>query len=305
MKRTLKRRIAQTPTISLIKSLYPGHSYTDSEDNDGDGDGEDQHHDIWDDPYKDIDPEEILAPITHASDVIELAPIARIYNTSPLPTLAQRALVALAIENEHKIRLTKLLSVLLGDDTVLFPPNIPAPSPSPTPSLNGGAEDDVVLADVEDEVVDGDKTIEDIESGIILKAEERVDSDTAPIEGDVEDDEDDEDESEEHQPRRPTTRLQTAVAEASTTTTSTQMLITPQSEVDRVLELTPKQSADARRTVQAALERSQEFVRCLVRVRNAIVRADTMRQKVMGWCEDAIAERDEEDDDEEDDEEEE
>ena len=190
--------------------------------------------------------------------------------------------------------------MLLGDDTVLFPPNIPAPSPSPTPSLDGGAEDDLALAEDEDDVVDGDKTIEEIESGIVLKAEEGGDNEAAPIEGD----DDDEDGSEEHQPRRPTTRLQTAVAEASTATTSTQMLITPQSEVDRVLELTPKQSADARRTVQAALERSQEFVRCLVRVRNAIVRADTMRQKVMGWCEDAVAERDEEDDDEEDDEEE-
>ena len=83
----------------------------------------------------------ILAPITRLSDVIEQPSVALIYRQSPLPTLAARALSAAATENQHMTRLTRLLSVLLGDDTILFPPTYPPPSPSPPPD-DGESEDD-------------------------------------------------------------------------------------------------------------------------------------------------------------------
>ena len=53
------------------------------------------------------------------------------------------------------------------------------------------------------------------------------------------------------------------------------------------LGLTAVDASEVRRMVQAALERSQEFLRCLEKVRSALVRADKQRKMVWLWCKDS------------------
>ena len=101
--------------------------------------------------------------------------------------------------------------------------------------------------------------------------------------------------------QRPTTRLQTA----ATRPTSSEhdfhwplelQQITPVTTAAD-LGLTSTEASEVRRMVQAALERSQEFLRCLHKVRAALVRADKQRKQVWSWCKDSaklVAEQEQE-----------
>src|ERR1700737_3647361 len=91
---------------------------------------------------------------------------------------------------------------------------------------------------------------------------------------------------------RPTTRLQTAATirprpthEEFTWPSSLQQPTTATSAAD--LGISEQEASEVRRMVQAALERSQEFLRCLEKVRAALVRADKQRKMVWLWCKDS------------------
>jgi len=91
---------------------------------------------------------------------------------------------------------------------------------------------------------------------------------------------------------RPTTRLQTAATVRPRTSAteftwpSSLVQSTPATSAAD-LGLTPAEASEVRRMVQAALERSQEFLRCLEKVRLALVRADKQRKMVWLWCKDS------------------
>jgi hypothetical protein len=103
---------------------------------------------------------------------------------------------------------------------------------------------------------------------------------------------------------RPTTRQQTAAtnprshrAESDFTWPSSFIQPTPATSAAD-LGLSPAEASEVRRMVQAALERSQEFLRCLEKVRLALVRADRQRKTVWLWCKDSAklaAEQEQED----------
>ena len=102
---------------------------------------------------------------------------------------------------------------------------------------------------------------------------------------------------------RPTTRLQTAaitrphIVDTDFTWPSSLIQPTPGTSAAD-LGLTPTEASEVRRMVQAALERSQEFLRCLEKVRLALVRADKQRKMVWLWCKDSaklVAEQEQED----------
>ena len=100
---------------------------------------------------------------------------------------------------------------------------------------------------------------------------------------------------------RPTTRLQTAAANPRPRT-SDNPFQWPSALVQSIPTTTPDdfgitilEASEVRRMVQAALERSQEFIRCLEKVRLALVRADKQRKTVWLWCKDSaklVAEQD-------------
>lgn len=69
--------------------------------------------------------------------------------------------------------------------------------------------------------------------------------------------------------------------------------ITP--SYDRNLGLSGDEAEEARRLLQAALDRSEEYLRCMQKVRSGLVKADRYRQRTWRWCKDSLraAERDE------------
>ena len=91
---------------------------------------------------------------------------------------------------------------------------------------------------------------------------------------------------------RPTTRLQTAAItrpnseSADFNWPSSLVQFTPATGAAD-LGLISTEASEVRRMVQAALERSQEFLRCLEKVRLALVRADKQRKMVWLWCKDS------------------
>lgn len=102
---------------------------------------------------------------------------------------------------------------------------------------------------------------------------------------------------------RPTTRQQTAAtnprphrSDSEFTWPSSFIQPTPATSAAD-LGLSPAEASEVRRMVQAALERSQEFLRCLEKVRSALVRADKQRKTVWLWCKDSaklVAEQEQE-----------
>ena len=185
-----------------------------------------------------------MQPISHPSDIILQPAMASVYTGKTIENLASKALAALSAEHDYKVKLTRLLSVFLGDDVTFFPPEIPRP-PSP------------ILSEPE-------------ENGIEVLPKRRAASAKAR--------------KFEH------------------------IHIVKEDQVAERLGLTVEQTEEARRTVQAALERSQEFVRCLNRIRMTIVKAGNMRDQIWEWCQDSVVEgaesdgSEEEEDDEEDEE---
>jgi hypothetical protein len=60
---------------------------------------------------------------------------------------------------------------------------------------------------------------------------------------------------------------------------------------DRNLGLPAESAEEARRLLQAALDRSEEYLRCMHKVRAGLLRADRYRSKIFGWCKDSDAAR--------------
>ena len=56
---------------------------------------------------------------------------------------------------------------------------------------------------------------------------------------------------------------------------------------DRNLGLPHDEAEEARRLLQAALDRSEEYLRCMQKVRSGLVKADRYRTRTWQWCKDA------------------
>lgn len=76
----------------------------------------------------------------------------------------------------------------------------------------------------------------------------------------------------------------TAAAEESSALASS--FLTP--SYDRNLGLAPDEAEEARRLLQAALDRSEEYLRCMQKVRSGLVKADRYRKRTWRWCKDSI-----------------
>jgi hypothetical protein len=67
-------------------------------------------------PYEDIKLVDLLAPITHPSQVPTHPAISRSFKSTITVTLAKRALEVICDEQENVVKFSKLMSVFLGDD---------------------------------------------------------------------------------------------------------------------------------------------------------------------------------------------
>lgn len=274
--------------------------------------------------------------MSHPSELITHPALCRVFKSNKIRVLAEQALESIRAEHAHMTKLSRLLSVLLGDENILAEPEDTVTPPQPLDDSESDKDVDIMDLDesAKDEVTSGEtnghpddevdtngiqvngttepeitndqpstedptqtsqqmETDEQFEPAIPLPSAS-IPTDTQPTNGTG-------NASVTATPSRsptpiavtrPTTRLQTA-ANTRPQDSDTDF-IWPSSLVQSTpatnaadLGLAPTEASDVRRIVQAALERSQEFLRCLEKVRLALDRADKERKMVWLWCKDS------------------
>lgn len=203
-------------------------------------------HDVYegfdpedDDPYAQIDIEKILSPMTHPSDIVARPSIARTYNSDVLKHLAQQAIETIEKEQNTVIQLSKLLDILLGEDSNLL------------------LENELQLPEYDHNLV-GSKPQGEQQS------EENLDLD-----------------------KRVTRRQSTQEVDP--------FFALPNIAIDTNYGLNPEDAEEARQLSQISLQRSEEFIRNLTSLRNGLVRAQTLKEKLLQWGKEINGDPDESD----------
>src|SRR5579862_3633282 len=273
---------------------------------------------------------DLLIPLSHPSELVTHPALVRIFKSNKLHVLAEQALDSIRAEHDHMTKLSRLLSVLLGDESILEDPEAP---PQQTMSLDDTESDkDVDIMDLDEpaedkEITNGEtnghalvtrepetngvepngetvhqpqpepSTTEEAQNSEYMEtegpppnAEQTSNTDENPPNGTVGSPTPVLSRSPTPQ-TRPTTRLQTAATRPASADAELQwpaaLLQRTPTTTPADLGLTPSEASEVRRMVQAALERSQEFLRCLYKVRASLVRADKQRKQVWSWCKDS------------------
>lgn len=259
--------------------------------------------------------------------------------------LSEQALDSLQQEHSHMTKLSRLLSVLLGDENILSEPEEMSSAPIPTMD-DSDSDKDVDIIDLDDAAketqvtngeTNGHRSSEHVTNGTEPSDTENATTKIEPQNGEPSDlaqrmDTDEQTESGDVQRslaieppearptngatatsrtatpspsptptlNRPTTRRQTAANTRPTPADTEFSWPPPLQQNIRTTSpadfgLTPAEASEVRRMAQAALERSQEFLRCLEKVRQSLDRADKQRKMVWLWCKDSakmVAEQD-------------
>lgn len=92
------------------------------------------------------------------------------------------------------------------------------------------------------------------------------------------------------QGRRPSTRTQTAALQDMDP-----FFALPQFSIDRDYGIRPEEAEDTRQLTQIAQQRSEEFIRCMTKVRYGLLRAQKYQSKVYKWCQEMAGIEDESD----------
>lgn len=90
--------------------------------------------------------------------------------------------------------------------------------------------------------------------------------------------------------RRPSTRNQTAASQEADP-----FFALPLLEIDRDYGIRSDEAEDTRQLTQIAQQRSEEFIRCMAKVRNGLLRAERYQDKVYKWCQEMAGLADESD----------
>lgn len=69
----------------------------------------------------------------------------------------------------------------------------------------------------------------------------------------------------------------------------------PQFDIDRDYGIRPDDAEDTRQLTQIAQQRSEEFIRCMTKVRYGLLRAEKYQRKVLKWSQEMAGEEDESD----------
>lgn len=206
-----------------------------------------------DDPYKDIHIDELLAPISHPADLSRRRSYHRSLTRSYLENLSKKLLDAISEEHAYNIKLSKLLFVLLGDDT----------------SMNM----DMNVVDNENEEMENQA----IGLGIDQQSERQND---CQIEEQLKHDQPSEKANlTVDDISQPVTRQHQSFTESSLATDEDLFL-----ELNRRMGLSKNDVSDLRKLLQSALDRSNEYLKCLMQARNGIALAERLMKKVYEWC---------------------
>ncbi|KAG5518466.1 hypothetical protein PMAC_002861 [Pneumocystis sp. 'macacae'] len=220
-----------------------------------DTDGETSTHS--DDPYRDIHIDELLAPIVHPADLPRHRSYRMSLTQSCLTNLAIQILDAIAEERAYNINLSKLLFIFLGDDwsiQTVFRTN---------------------------EKLCIQKNVQEICTG----SEEESKQDLSLKKDAI----------------SPTLSLSCVTNDTSLSTSQKQPHIDTSPDPNesfferlaQYMDLTQNDISDLRRLLQSALDRSNEYIKCLMQTRNDIIHAKRLIKKVYEWCVEAAKKEDE------------
>ena len=321
----------------------PREDEEEEDDEDEDPEHDQYADDIW--PYSQVNIKgmvipnallivELLISLSHPSELVTHPALVRTFKNNKIRVLAEQALDSIRSEHQHMTKLSRLLSVLLGDEDVLAEPE-EVTSALPQTMDDSDTDKDIDIMDLDEpaktnEVTNGEPnghpsdepdidgiqingTAEDTAPNGQLEPNDTADP-AQPMETDQPSESTVLGNNTDSQPpndttdatangtpsrtptpvavTRPTTRLQTAAnirprnADTGFTWPSSLMQPAPSTTIAD-LGLTPNDAAEIRRMVQAALERSQEFLRCLEKVKMALDRAEKQRKTVWLWCKDS------------------
>lgn len=186
-----------------------------------DPDYEQQSDEDNENPYYDIDLEEILRPISHPSELSKRDVISRTYTSNFLKHYAQQSIEIIEKEQESVNAISGFLDLLLGEDSQLL-----------------------------------------LEDGLELEDYNHIEPKT--------------EEEKETTPEKRVTR-KTANDEADP------FFALPGFKVDPDAGLDPLLAEEARQCALLAKQRSTEFIQSLTTIRNNLVRAQTIKEKLYAW----------------------
>lgn len=231
-----------------------------------------------DDPYRDVSVEELLAPLTNPADLPTHPALSVAFRRQTISVLASQALETISTEHEHRVQLSRLLTAFLGDDPTLvmrqYEGEVKGTSLRQQPGDSIQAiEDAAVAAAVSASLAEGratDAGETQLNGSGGGDGEVKVETPAVlPV------------------ATKAVTRGAVVAEEESLVA---QDFISP--EYDRNLGMGADEAEEARRLLQAALDRSEEYLRCMQRARMGLLKAERYRRRAYRWCKDAAKERD-------------
>lgn len=238
------------------KTVYEEDLRNGNVDEDEDEDEEDEE-DEDENPYADISLSDLLSPITHPSQLPTHPAIARTYTSDTLRVLAREALDTILEEQQHVVKLAKLMSVFLGDD----------PSYLNIEKLNLP----IYEHEGESEDANGDVSVKEEVNGTTANG---VDGSNGNVNGNS----------------GPNTRRMTTRNQASSEMDP--FFAPPQINIDRDFGVSSESAEETRQLAQIVQQRMEEFVRSMVAVRGGLLRAERRKRQVYRWCLDMAGEDD-------------
>jgi hypothetical protein len=212
--------------------------------------------DVEEEVYKDIKLGDLLAPVSHPSEVPSHPAISRAFDGKTIRVLSRHALEIITEEQKHAVQFARLMSVFLGDDPTYRRSNM---LNLPIYNHLDGVKDPAKEAAEED----NNKT----ENGAVVAEAVK---------------------KEETRARRPSTRGQSAQEEDA-------FFALPQFKIDRDYGIRPEDAEDTRQLTQIAQQRSEEFIRCMNKVRFGLLRAERYQRQVYKWCKEMAGEKEDDD----------
>ncbi|CAN6651220.1 hypothetical protein TRVA0_025S00342 [Trichomonascus vanleenenianus] len=199
-------------------------------------------------PYGSIKLEDLLAPVSHPSEVPTHAGVSRTFTTNTISKLAMTALDIICEEQKHVVQFSKLMAAFLGDD-----PRYVLPRKLDLPEYDHLNEDNEVAKRQSE--TNGTKT-----------------NDNKTPDGEVKG------EGEE------TNGAERRITRNQTNQEVDPFFAMPRVKIDRDFGISREAAEETRQLTQIAQQRSEEFIRCMTNVRMGLLRADRFRSMVYGWC---------------------
>lgn len=214
----------------------------------GDDDDDEDSEEDSDDPVASIDLTDILAPIQHPSDIITRKTYNRIFNLEKkgnhLLKIAYDTIEMIESEQETVIQLTKLMNMFLGDGYQELTP------------------DNINLPDYDHKL-----SLNDLNLSLI--------NDPAELFQELEENADDtrEEDDKAHTRSKDNARITDPFFQLPNFTQN-----------KSIESIDPQELEETRQLTQITLQRNQEFIRCLTKIRNGCVKVDKFKQNIYKWA---------------------